>query len=381
MQQTFIAFLTVFLLVSCNGPSQNPPSEDRNLKVIEVKEKDIHSDSNVSDLIEIDSLVYLEFTNESIIGPIQNVIVTDDRIYILDRQIAHKIFCFDRSGNFINAFQSIGRGPLEYTELCDMSFFNNLIYVTAHPKRLFQLDKDLNFSELIDVNWNEEVPFHEHHTVSLSVVQDSLVIFCSEPVTHLYHFYNLNKGAFESHQIQARSQLDYPSYPPVTRSSKSSSVFISQHYNNIIFKVIDNDLTPYFLIDFDKAVSDEEVLAFVNRNPYEIENIKRLQNMHGVSRFMDHGKYFAFDFTFKSRRHFYFYNKANSNTIIFPNNLHNDLFGSEFFNSTVGVTEKGRITTVSPSDLIDSNDELGLTIPDDLDYESNPVLVFYRPKF
>ncbi len=78
--------LIAIILVSCNNiPKEQQKLVQNNVKTITVKEKDIQTNLNFSDVAEFDSLVYLEFTNESLIGEIRKVIVSDDRIYIHDR--------------------------------------------------------------------------------------------------------------------------------------------------------------------------------------------------------------------------------------------------------------------------------------------------------
>lgn len=69
-----------------------------------------------------DSYYYvpLETTENSIIGNIDRVLRHDDRIFILDREKARSVFCFDGSGNFLFRLGKLGRGPGEYPDLLDM---------------------------------------------------------------------------------------------------------------------------------------------------------------------------------------------------------------------------------------------------------------------
>lgn len=81
------------------------------------KAKEIDTDGFLSMLQRI---VYIPLDSKESIGEITKMIVTKDRIFVLDSFVAEKIFVFDNKGHLIFLVQSKGQGPEEYSSLWDM---------------------------------------------------------------------------------------------------------------------------------------------------------------------------------------------------------------------------------------------------------------------
>lgn len=101
---------------------------------------EIQTDSfKLKSIISDYRIVPLEYTDNSIIGNIDKVIVADSLVFIMDSQVAAGIFVFDvRSGKFIRNIGDVGKGFGEYFRLYDMSIDskNRYIYVLCEKKRL-----------------------------------------------------------------------------------------------------------------------------------------------------------------------------------------------------------------------------------------------------
>ena len=80
--KTYHLLIAILFFASCNRILQQSESLPNNIQVIDVNESDIIRNGKLSDLISIDSLVFLEYTDESLIGTIDKVIVSDKYIYI-----------------------------------------------------------------------------------------------------------------------------------------------------------------------------------------------------------------------------------------------------------------------------------------------------------
>ncbi len=101
---------------------------------------EIQTDSfKLKSIISDYRIVPLEYTDNSIIGNIDKVIVVDSLVFVMDSQVAAGIFVFDvRSGKFIRNIGDVGKGFGEYLRLYDMSIDseNRYIYVLCEKKRL-----------------------------------------------------------------------------------------------------------------------------------------------------------------------------------------------------------------------------------------------------
>ena len=68
----------------------------------------------------IQSIDYIKLDSSDPIGTINKMIVTKDKIFILDAHIAQRIFVFDKTGKLLYRIKNKGRGPKEYLSIHDM---------------------------------------------------------------------------------------------------------------------------------------------------------------------------------------------------------------------------------------------------------------------
>lgn len=118
-QHTFKLVLLSFLLIWSCQSSENKDS------VINVSDQFTSYSlqlnppkANWIDLIDKVKIVGLEETEESLLGKIDNLTITDDKI-AYGRVGENTMFFFDRNGKFINKFNRKGDGPEEYATLWD----------------------------------------------------------------------------------------------------------------------------------------------------------------------------------------------------------------------------------------------------------------------
>lgn len=71
-------------------------------------------------LDRVKSIEYIKLDSSEPIGVIDKMIVTKDKIYILDCYTAQQIFVFDKTGNLLFRIKNKGRGPKEYLSVADM---------------------------------------------------------------------------------------------------------------------------------------------------------------------------------------------------------------------------------------------------------------------
>ena len=63
---------------------------------------------------------YLKLDSSEPIGEISKMVVTRDKIFILDAHIAQQIFVFNKTGKLLFRIKNKGRGPKEYISIWDM---------------------------------------------------------------------------------------------------------------------------------------------------------------------------------------------------------------------------------------------------------------------
>ena len=68
----------------------------------------------------IQSIDYIKLDSSEPMGPINKMIVTNDKIFIMDSFAAQQIFVFDKTGKLLYRIKNKGRGPKEYISIWDI---------------------------------------------------------------------------------------------------------------------------------------------------------------------------------------------------------------------------------------------------------------------
>ena len=95
----------------------------------------------VEEFIKDVALVPLETTDECLLGDLEKIYESEGRLYIQDVNKT-SVFVFDKSGKFLYKISHRGRGPGEYVEVTDFDVMDGVIYVLSNPnKRILAYDE------------------------------------------------------------------------------------------------------------------------------------------------------------------------------------------------------------------------------------------------
>lgn len=371
--------ITILFFASCNRTSQDSIPLNNNIQIINVNERDFITDGKLSDVITIDSIVFLEYSDKSLIGTINKVIVTNHYIYIIDNEMVKGIYCFDYKGNFINSYKKTGRGPQEYLEIADVSLYQDSLYVFAEPNLFFVLDKNLNFVKEIEINWTDDIPL-AGSDLYFSVIDGKTILFYHRSASYHYHLYNLDKEAFVLSYIKRRGTFDISDSRGLTKNS-SGKIYLSQNYNDTIYSVDENLITPEYFVNFEKPMTNKEIEERLKLTVYNSFKYPKPQKMYHVKGFICNQEYISFEFIFKRDRYFYYFNKETKIAKIINNSVKNDLLQGVRLHNAIGHYQNSIITWVDAADLVENKGKLSFSIPNNLTFDSNPALIFYKPKF
>ncbi len=373
----FIYFIVFIGLISCKNKPKKQEFAYGDCAEIKVRIKDFAQDVKLSDVWDIDSLLVLECRNDSRIGVIRKTLITDNRIYILDNSIANCIICFDRKGHYINVFKKIGDGPNEYKELMDMTCVGNVVYVTARDKRMFKLDSNLHLIESINIKWTKDIPYTGHCINAISI--DTL-IFSSDETQFKYNVYSLNREEFIAQYSPSRGLGDEMIYPYLTKASEGI-FYTNSKYSDTIYTVKKDDVRPYCIVKFSDPLSNKQREERIKSDfRFLVPGMPgKPDKMFSINQFIETTNFTTFSFLYKKRRHYLYKNKAQ--TIIIPNNVENDLYGSRFIGNPIGRIENSIVVSADPVDMIFNKKKIVIQIPKELSENSNPVLIFFHPKF
>jgi hypothetical protein len=100
------------VLVFCNCQRKND-NDFKGLRIQIREENFIKGKTNLSSLINVIKLIPLETNKDCLIGKIDKVIFSNNRIYVLDKRRARGVFIFDGQGKFVNKIVPNGKGPMD----------------------------------------------------------------------------------------------------------------------------------------------------------------------------------------------------------------------------------------------------------------------------
>ena len=123
-RNTIIAVLVTFLgcFIGCNPSSDKVTERDTNALIKINVDPNAKSDLRSYINIESNDTIFLETTDEALIGKIDKIIVHDNQIFVLDIRVAKSIFIFNTSGEFQGKINNIGDGPGQFFLPFDMGF-------------------------------------------------------------------------------------------------------------------------------------------------------------------------------------------------------------------------------------------------------------------
>lgn len=374
MKYQLLILVALLFFIGCRF-IYDDKSDATTISVIPVSDTDIIRNVNVSDVIELDSFVVLETKNESLFGRVGKVVVTDDRIYVMDDWDIDVVLCFNRKGRFINIFNKTGKGPDEYDNLDDFDANDGLVAVKA-GNRFFKLDKDLNLIESIAIPWETSTPTGG----KVLLLDNNNVLFQMQYLKYRYYYFDmkankmigqisLNQGVGDCHINLALS---------LTSDGKILSTLMR---SDTIYQLTEDTLLPYKVVDFEFALSVDQQKQLVEIGFMEKKPFSTIKYMKEVSSYCELETFITFEYIYNQRNHHYMFNKATGRYFSFNNDLPNDVFGQQWFTSTVGFYKNSSIASVDAIDLISNKNNLIVEIPEGLSENSNPVLVFYHPRF
>ena len=149
-----ILLLLIITLLGCSSNKKQEPISKSGVPVINLSE-DVSTVPSLllSESAEKLEIVSLEMTDQSMLGEIRRIQVTDHNKWI-DHGREFYIYRFSRSGKFLNKIGSIGQGPGEYTTYSTFLVDEDKkeVYIIANTNGVLAYDFEGNFKrKIIDI--------------------------------------------------------------------------------------------------------------------------------------------------------------------------------------------------------------------------------------
>jgi hypothetical protein len=370
MKTTIIGAAVFILFIARCGdkPQERTPAEGVPVITVSSIEETVQDTS----FLRLTDIVYLETTDSSLIADIKKIAADDDYLFVFDRK-QRKVFIFDENGKFINQISRIGQGPNEYASLWDISvdpFNKNLMLWCDRPYKI------MYFTYMGDF-------IREENSKSYSgIVRDSNFLYLDQ-----WSDINMQKSSFQV-DIRNISDNSVKSELPHVENIKNweynnglaltkgkSAIYYVRRYDFNIYQFIDGHVVNKYFVDFRRyAVPDDlkeledGVLEYCNRN-------FRIFSMTNV---VDNGNLMMF---YTDRAIFFYDKKADLLTgykkLIISNGKKIGLYGAYL---PIANTDKIAYSTEAVEFIMFYKLPDGVTMPEGLNMDSNPVLLIYELK-
>lgn len=110
------------------------------------------------DLLDSVLITPLKMKEGFMIGEINKIKSTDSCYFLLDARKTNSLYAFDKAGEPVAKFGTIGRGPAEYLSIYDfdVDMQNQKVIILCHPSKVFITDLDLNIEKIIPLKIHAE---------------------------------------------------------------------------------------------------------------------------------------------------------------------------------------------------------------------------------
>jgi hypothetical protein len=226
------------------GVSCRQQDADNTVETITV---DINAADDPGEIFDSYEYVMLETTDDNLIGDIEKIEITSDRIYILDQWGAKAKACyiFDRKGKYIGKIDKVGRGPGEYFSIGDIQVCDGLIYLLARENNSIMVYTETG--EFVRA-YRFKDPFNH-----FLLVNDGLMWLSSEQSNDTEYNFMLYDPANEKYV----SQVDYfkkrdgfiVRYSPFNKMD-NGEIYVTKRFDHTIYSLGEDALIPLYTMQF-----------------------------------------------------------------------------------------------------------------------------------
>lgn len=391
MKNIYLFILIILTFWSCDNVKTSSIS-NTNVQIFDLE----NGADGLSDSLKIEELKYipLETRSECLMSSIRKILVKDNKIYILDNDVANSIFVFSLEGKFIYKINKPGKGPGEYVSLSDFDVdnFGNIFVNDQMSRKIIKYSNSgANFLEIS----NNDLCY-----LYLNYISDSLVIFedyryftdinnQKEPCGIVYwnpvtkkvvdRFFPLRKRKYEEiARITARV---------IWNSGEKLSYLRS--FSDTIFELQENGPIAKYAFKFPiKRLPFSDLEPMVEaKNKFEIAMGK-----YGavINNFYETDKYLFMNFNISEEMHYFYYKKNEKRTFtgkallenqammtaINVEAIYDDYFISVIKDGHLALYLKAAKSNAEwfKNQFGDESVDLLKSLPDD----TNPILVMYK---
>jgi len=414
IQFIFIAvalFIVVLLTFSCKEKkrfnSENSEQFNEEYINLDLDHSSRTSNLRMSSLFSSVKIIPLQITDNSIIGTIDNLQVTDDKLFVLDKINANSLFVFDMKGKFLFKVGNKGLGPGEYSEISDFTIdiVNKFIFLLDNYRQI------INVYNLEDGVFQYDINIMNSKYISYNVQYANGTLYAdiynrennNDKKQYLLRSIDYKTGKTTGFYLDTNSynkaynQIDYLGNK-VFFSRNNKPVFM-QLFINSIMMLFNEDVEPYIVLkskEFVEAKELAEAIGFSENNNFLSSYFFTKNKFHTLENFIETDHFILIKCYFNNLVQYLYFDKEVKKTTV-----HNILYDDVLFKDFDIKTNKTRANFLCSTEIgvyaCLSNDNLSYLINDfnkkelnlnqsdskffsQLNEESNPIILLYEYK-
>lgn len=316
---------------------------DNTPEILEVKSKE-NAGLITSKLISDDhKIIKLETSDACLIGEISKVMMTGDRILILDRGITKRIFSFTRQGKFLKIIGKKGGGPGEMDDPRDFEVINQNIYITDRQCRVFKFDQDGNYLTYF------RLPFLSTQFCGFS---DDNFFFYNRDRSNPYSKSLVQTKGFKSvSSLDFSIQSEFVSNYGVTQafSRNGNQALFVKFLCDTIFQLDNEKIIPAYVLKSSYSIPDDYYAsipkvndAFTSAKYWKLANQNFATTTNSV----------VFSSVYQNLLYYHFFDKETKKHVWFNRHTDDYFQGGIFAPLLVGVHDEYFIYTLSMAGMV-----------------------------
>lgn len=366
MRTVFFTYSIFFLLfvVGCKKDENNAAKYQ-----IEVNERN-ETEKSLNDFIQDVQYIKLETTEESLLGYVTKLTITDDRIYVLDQFVSKALFVFDKAGRFIYKIDRKGNGPGEYAIITDFCLDEKEknIRLLANGRKVINFDYDGKFI-------NEQTLPLQSCSFMLPVAESGYCLI-NQPSADADCLLYFTDSDFHVSNKNLKTPKGW------SRIARASNIYYSGYQENrylytyvcsaLIYELQSETVSPKyeFCVPVGLKLTEKNIVTFEKLNKQEL--VKKTLDYFSLDSYFELGSRLFVEFSMENKFYWGMYDTRND---IFeyaerePDNMMDDFVYPLFFLSQIAECT---LAGVIMPDAFPEGNGLGVT------ENSNPVIGIYK---
>jgi hypothetical protein len=332
-----------------------------------------------SELFDTCKNILLETTEESLIGKIDKIQIYENRIYILDKELAKSLFVFSDKGKFLFKIRHLGKGRGEFVTPDDFNIDDNKIYINSRILR-----KILAFN--INGGLISELPVPTI-SFSFSLIGPTSFFFYTCGMSDLNHMVigSDTKGkVIENYLPYETTNKKYPGCFVSSQSNffkTKDGIDVSLPFSDIVYEITPKGLSPKYFIDFTRYTLPEPFIEKNKKNPELASKVADSPYAYAIGNVCENNEWMYLKFFLKGVSYKLFYHKP-SKEFVCTANVFNDLYLP--LSDILTISGDYLVAVTQPYQLLHKNNEEKSHVhPDEegnLSATDNPILMLMKFK-